>query len=123
MRWPAYRAGFGCSRMSSRSPRTMWNVEDHVLEPDAALLPELRVLRVVPDDVARRRQELPPGLEIKVLVERRVPAAQFDRVQIRDREPIQVPYAPFGAERLPVLVHGEVSCPKNPRTSKQLGFA
>src|SRR4051794_17423789 len=24
MRWPAYRSEFGCSRMSSRSPRSMW---------------------------------------------------------------------------------------------------
>jgi hypothetical protein len=36
---------------------TALNVEDDVLEPDAALFPEFRVLRLVPDEVLHRSQD------------------------------------------------------------------
>ncbi len=54
MRWPPSRSGFGCSRMSSRSPRSMWKATPS--NPNAALRPELRVLRVVPVEVLHCHQ-------------------------------------------------------------------
>src|SRR5438093_7870545 len=49
MRWPPYRSGFGV--LQDVEQLASLDVEDDVLEPDAALRPELRVLRAVPVEV------------------------------------------------------------------------
>jgi len=49
MRWPPYRSGFGV--LQDVEQLASLDVEDDVLEPDAALRPELRVLRVVPREI------------------------------------------------------------------------